>query len=401
MIEAGVNRADEQVQAGHSLLVAKARADGGWSKPELESAVSLTLVTCLALQAGESLRLDHSDPMIQSGVEWLIAAQNDDGGWGNLEQDQRSDVTSTSYAIRALAASDTLAALCRRELDSAITYLFNQRREDGSWGPDNRGNSTVVHSSHAVEALLTAGCSLKELTETKAWLLVSAATQNFTPWLEQYNLAVRSSTAPRLPERLSRSRLNWTHLPAERSLIALLRLGVDPASTIVSAAVTNVIERHHRDGYWEIPTVPGTAPSWAILEAVRSLSLYGETIERSRGLVAVRNETNELAVRVAHLEKARQLADDERDEILTRVEALEQQRSKLLRLGGAVSLIQRIVKSSIFWTILVLLLTAGALWLYVEFWADGSKAGEKAVGVATILASSLAALALVRYKGKP
>lgn len=402
LIEAGVSRTDEQVRAGRALLVAKARPDGGWTKPEYEQAISLTLVTCLSLHALDALRVDSSNPTVAAGFTWLANAQNHDGGWGNLGRDQRSDVTSTAYAMRALARSDTTSAQYHEQLNSAVSYLFAQRTADGAWGPRAGVEPTMAHTSHAVEALLAAGCKQKELEQTKSWLLVTGAAGGFTPWLEQYNLAERSNSTPTVPKELASSRLSWTHLPAERLLIALLSLGVEPTSQLISSLVVDIVERQHQDGYWKVPTVPGTAPSWAMLESVRSLSLYGEEIDRSRELTAVRQEIRAVSERIAVLERKYEELTRLHDGVLTRIQAVEvgeRRLERLLRRSGQV--VRQVAASPVLWAAVVVIVTTVVLVLYLNNWSVNNSAAERTVGVATILAPSVAIVALMKFKRRP
>jgi squalene-hopene/tetraprenyl-beta-curcumene cyclase len=82
-----------------------------------------------------------------TGVQWLLALQNRDGGWptfcrgwGKLPFD-RSGADLTAHAIRALAAWRDVAP---RRIDRALrrgwAYLDHTQRRDGSWVPLWFGN---------------------------------------------------------------------------------------------------------------------------------------------------------------------------------------------------------------------------------------------------------------------
>jgi hypothetical protein len=89
-------------------------------------------------------------------------------------------------------------------------------------------------------------------------------------------------------------RLTWTHLSNERALIALLKLGADVTAPEVTQLVQEILSHQVDCKYWGIDTVPYAAPSWAMIEAILSLRLYLDYLERQGSIVALSRTISEL-----------------------------------------------------------------------------------------------------------
>ncbi len=93
-------------------------------------------VLCALNAAG----VDHDAPMFRKAVQWLVATQNEDGGWGedgsSYKLDYRgyekapSTASQTAWALLALMAAGEVehAAVGR-----GIAYLAQNQRDDGLW----------------------------------------------------------------------------------------------------------------------------------------------------------------------------------------------------------------------------------------------------------------------------
>lgn len=378
----GMDMADEMVDSALALFRASIEPDGGWTRPWLRGATSTTLVTCLAARAIIATGRHSQDDLLASGIRWLLAAQNDDHGWGNLPRDGRSDVTSTSYAVRTLAAyrpnHDGLRA--------AAGWLMAQRHSDGSWGVDRHHPGTIAHTSHAVEALLLAGVSPRALHSSHEWITDKLPEVGLTPWVEHYNYPEDYHIAG-LP---AHDRMTWTHLPAERALIALLRLGHDPASDIIRDLVANLRARYAEDGYWQSVTVPGTAPAWVMIEATQALRLYLDRLETEGQFSAARRAWSDLASRLSKLEEAEREQRNRLEALHVEVEALSKRVSFLGRLGRA-------LQSRTLLRLVIGLFTLSALVAYLLVGGDDDS-GQRVVNIVTIVATGLGLLALVQRR---
>ena len=107
-----------------------------------------------ASQRGLVLQFGRYKESTESGLRWLLALQNRDGGlptfcrgWGRLPFD-RSCPDLTAHAIAAMQAwhadvSPTLRRRLTRAMKRAIGYLARSQRSDGSWVPLWFGNEWV------------------------------------------------------------------------------------------------------------------------------------------------------------------------------------------------------------------------------------------------------------------
>jgi len=135
----------QQMTGVHPLTGA---AGGGWGWTNRPGSVPDGDDTAGALLALRSLSGsdEETTASVVSGIEWLLALQNSDGGmptfcrgWGKLPFD-RSCPSLTAHALRAFDCwYDDLEPGLRSRIDdsmqSAVDYLAASRREDGSWVP--------------------------------------------------------------------------------------------------------------------------------------------------------------------------------------------------------------------------------------------------------------------------
>jgi squalene-hopene/tetraprenyl-beta-curcumene cyclase len=146
---------------------------GGWSWRDSESAPPNTIATSGALVAlahwrrrFAQLHIVRIDGAAELAIAWLLAVQNDDGGWSTFYRDDSplpadtSAVDATAYAVRALAAWAGLQLsmsaggnqspdsrriqsrvnAAETAMDRGILYLQSQQQSDGSFIPSWFGN---------------------------------------------------------------------------------------------------------------------------------------------------------------------------------------------------------------------------------------------------------------------
>lgn len=128
-------------------------APGGWAWTDLSGGVPDADDTAGALLALRELDASTREARraAESGLRWLLALQNRDGGlptfcrgWGKLPFDQ-SCPDLTAHAIAAMQAWHTdVSSTLRRRLTHAtkraVGYLARAQRADGSWAPLWFGN---------------------------------------------------------------------------------------------------------------------------------------------------------------------------------------------------------------------------------------------------------------------
>jgi squalene-hopene/tetraprenyl-beta-curcumene cyclase len=127
---------------------------GGWScndargsLPDADDTSTALSALSVLLKSGAGAHRARIETAATAGIHWLLAMQNDDGGWPTFRRGSRallegSGPDLTAHALRALRAWQYWIA--DRSLDEAIrhgmSYLAAQQRSDGSWRPLWFGN---------------------------------------------------------------------------------------------------------------------------------------------------------------------------------------------------------------------------------------------------------------------
>jgi squalene-hopene/tetraprenyl-beta-curcumene cyclase len=134
---------------------------GGWAWTHLAGGVPDVDDTSGAILALKEL--GHIEG-VATGVEWLLAMQNGDGGWptfcrgwGKLPFD-RSSPDLTAHALRAICcasagAGPTVTATSRRlrrAIRHGLNYLDRAQQADGSWMPLWFGNQATAGQTNPV-----------------------------------------------------------------------------------------------------------------------------------------------------------------------------------------------------------------------------------------------------------
>jgi squalene-hopene/tetraprenyl-beta-curcumene cyclase len=132
----GYTQEDRRVKKAIQFIRSEQEADGSWFG---RWGVNYIYGTALVLRGLEAIGVDHHEPYVQSGAEWLRMVQNPDGGWGeslasyddsNQKGIGESTPSQTAWAIMGLlAANDTRSDSVAR----GIAYLLRTQKKDGSW----------------------------------------------------------------------------------------------------------------------------------------------------------------------------------------------------------------------------------------------------------------------------
>ena len=132
----GYTRGDKRVQKAIDYLFKEQEQDGSWFG---RWGCNYIYGTFLVLRGLEAIGVDHNEPQVLQGAEWLRMIQNPDGGWGESLYSYHdattrgvgeSTASQTAWACLGLmAAGDTRSG----SLDRGIAYLLDQQKKDGSW----------------------------------------------------------------------------------------------------------------------------------------------------------------------------------------------------------------------------------------------------------------------------
>jgi squalene-hopene/tetraprenyl-beta-curcumene cyclase len=132
----GYSRNESRVKKAIKFIRSEQEPDGSWFG---RWGVNYIYGTMQVLRGLEAMGVDHHEPYIQSGAEWLRMFQNSDGGWGETCGSYDDPTTKgvgpstpsqTAWAVMGLlAASDTRSDSVAR----GIAYLLRTQKKDGSW----------------------------------------------------------------------------------------------------------------------------------------------------------------------------------------------------------------------------------------------------------------------------
>jgi squalene-hopene/tetraprenyl-beta-curcumene cyclase len=135
----GVSGDDKRVKKAIKFILSEQEPDGSWFG---RWGVNYIYGTMLVLRGLQAMGVDHHEPYVQQGAEWLRMVQNSDGGWGEScgsydDATTRgigpSTPSQTAWAIMGLlAAGDTRSDSVQR----GILYLLETQRPDGHWDED-------------------------------------------------------------------------------------------------------------------------------------------------------------------------------------------------------------------------------------------------------------------------
>ena len=124
------------IRRGLAFIWEQQEHDGPWFG---RWGVNYIYGTAAVLPALEALGVDMAQPRVRRAVEWLLARQNPDGGWGetcasyvnpSLRGQGESTPSQTSWALLALLSAGEVShdAVCR-----GVDFLIERQRKDGTW----------------------------------------------------------------------------------------------------------------------------------------------------------------------------------------------------------------------------------------------------------------------------
>jgi len=157
--------ADPHSFAGYDLvgeILARALGDGAF--PYVEGGRGEINDTIFAIVALAPVQEPAAQVAIQRAADWLIAQQDDDGGWSFEVKGRRTEADMTGAAIQALRAAGRTDTGAERK---GIQYLRDMQGSDGGF-PEFAGEteSNVASTAWAVQGIWSAG----QVPEDPEWV---------------------------------------------------------------------------------------------------------------------------------------------------------------------------------------------------------------------------------------
>lgn len=201
-------------QRAASALLAEATPVGHWvgelSASALSTATAIAALSLLAAKA--AARAAELRPLIERGLVWLAAEQNDDGGWGDTVLSV-SNISTTMLARAAFVLSGE-AERYAKTVTAAVDYV------------DRQGGVPAVHARYGTDRTFSAPiltqCAIAGLVD---WREVSPLPFELA-WLPHsfYKFVSLPVVSYALPALIAIGQVRHTFAPSRNPLVRALRL---------------------------------------------------------------------------------------------------------------------------------------------------------------------------------
>lgn len=211
--------------------------DGGWGIASLKH-TPICESTCWCAYALYLAGISVMHSALQRALAWIISNQNDDKGWGGA-RGYPSRTYPTALAIRALSSLSPSA----QAIQPAVQWLENNQCSDGGWAEFPRGQTTPIHTAHAILALLDAGVSptSRVIRYGIEWLY--SHRESWTgDFFDSYELSLLEESKPRM--RIDHTVLPWV-------ITALVESGESINKLEIKLAIGELVGSQHVHGYWK------------------------------------------------------------------------------------------------------------------------------------------------------
>ncbi|MDQ6839194.1 MAG: squalene--hopene cyclase [Actinomycetota bacterium] len=239
---------------------------GGWAfefanvnYPDIDDTAEVIMALRRALPQASAEACDR-------GVTWTLGMQCRAGGWGAFDVDNDSELCAalpfcdfgrvtdppsadvTAHVIEMLAAEPGAP---RPAIDRAVTWLFDEQEDDGSWF-GRWGVNYVYGTGSALPALVAAGVETSDPRIRRAVSWLEGVQQSDGGWgedLRSYRYDTWRGRGASTP-----SQTGW-------ALLALLAAG-ERDSVTVQRGVAWLVANQTPEGTWEEPWFTGTGFPW-------------------------------------------------------------------------------------------------------------------------------------------
>ncbi|HBO45593.1 MAG TPA: squalene--hopene cyclase [Planctomycetaceae bacterium] len=208
-------------------------------------------------------RLDRSTVAIERGLQWMLAMQNRDGGWGAFDRNNNRqflchvpfadhnamiDPSTPDLTGHVLSALGELGLrVGDPAVDRAVAYLRRTQEANGSWF-GRWGVSYIYGTGEALGGLAAVGVPASDpmMTRGANWLV--CVQQSDGGWGESADSYEKDGTPGEGPATASQTA--W-------AVLGLLAAGME-SHEAVTRGIQFLVERQTLDGDWEEPEFTGT-----------------------------------------------------------------------------------------------------------------------------------------------
>ena len=260
-----------------SFLGKRQNQDGGWPYISNTNGESNVESTCWALQALKRYNeVNTYDEIIRKGIDWIVSQHtfiaDNDSGWGFIKESVPR-VYITALVLR------TLVMLGRKDLqefESAKQWLVNAQNEDGGWGELSDRGSSFFFTSYVIVSLLECGYQKTDSVIKKAKTWLEMRLREFD--MEDASLLCYMEFIEKgVGEK--RVRIPFFHYVLPYVIKACIRLDVD--NRTIFKAIT-LLESRTQDGEIEHPMLENSKikPIWALFDSVLSIKEFEGQFEK-------------------------------------------------------------------------------------------------------------------------
>ncbi len=252
---------------------------GGWAllSSKETPTVEATVWAVLGLLAGGESAQTQS---LQDGKAWLIRHQNEDGGWGPRKAFPSRTYT-TFLACRCLDALENHGVKEQfAYYGNAIKWLLANQNEDGGWGESIGEKSSVVHTAYALIALNHLGMASASNQIRKGVRFLYAQWNEKNMW-DGALITERYEIPSAQQNDRTWARVSIEYFPTPWAVIALLAVGESAGDERIFSSVKWLLRKQNRDGSWTLTNVQRNR-LWAVHDGLLAINTFMSKIMTSQ-----------------------------------------------------------------------------------------------------------------------